>query len=195
MKKFLSSLCATAIAVAVAAASVVPVNAAPIFVPRAQALQSEAGQSNVIQVQDGFRYKKRMRRGNNNWNGNNFRRNNWNGNNFRRNNWNNNNFRRSGNYAAVRRGGNYGWYNGYRGYPYQRRGYRYYNGFWFPGGAFIAGALIGGAIANNNRYYNNGYGGGSHVQWCYDRYRSYRAYDNTFQPYNGPRQQCYSPYR
>jgi hypothetical protein len=34
----------------------------------------------------------------------------------------------------------------------------------------------------------------AHAQWCYDRYRSYRAYDNTFQPYNGPRQQCWSPY-
>jgi hypothetical protein len=34
----------------------------------------------------------------------------------------------------------------------------------------------------------------AHVQWCYNRYRSYRAWDNTFQPYNGPRQQCYSPY-
>jgi hypothetical protein len=34
----------------------------------------------------------------------------------------------------------------------------------------------------------------AHVRWCYDRYRSYRAYDNTFQPYNGPRRQCWSPY-
>ncbi|MGB3387422.1 MAG: BA14K family protein [Pseudaminobacter sp.] len=34
----------------------------------------------------------------------------------------------------------------------------------------------------------------AHVNWCYNRYRSYRAYDNTFQPYNGPRRQCYSPY-
>ncbi|MBN9274986.1 MAG: BA14K family protein, partial [Mesorhizobium sp.] len=34
----------------------------------------------------------------------------------------------------------------------------------------------------------------AHVRWCYDRYRSYRAWDNTFQPYNGPRQQCWSPY-
>lgn len=33
-----------------------------------------------------------------------------------------------------------------------------------------------------------------HVSWCYDRYRSYRAYDNTFQPYHGPRRQCRSPY-
>ncbi|MGX9177379.1 BA14K family protein [Mesorhizobium sp. BHbdii] len=34
----------------------------------------------------------------------------------------------------------------------------------------------------------------AHVRWCYDRYRSYRAWDNTFQPYGGPRQQCWSPY-
>ena len=33
-----------------------------------------------------------------------------------------------------------------------------------------------------------------HVDWCYDRYRSYRESDNTYQPYNGPRRQCYSPY-
>ncbi|MGO8141000.1 BA14K family protein, partial [Rhizobium leguminosarum] len=36
--------------------------------------------------------------------------------------------------------------------------------------------------------------GSIHVAWCANRYRSYRAYDNTFQPYNCPRQQCYSPY-
>ena len=34
-----------------------------------------------------------------------------------------------------------------------------------------------------------------HVQWCYARYRSYRAWDNTFQPNYGPRRQCISPYR
>jgi hypothetical protein len=34
----------------------------------------------------------------------------------------------------------------------------------------------------------------AHVNWCHNRYRSYRAYDNTFQPYNGPRRQCVSPY-
>ncbi|MBS9720858.1 BA14K family protein [Tianweitania sp. BSSL-BM11] len=35
----------------------------------------------------------------------------------------------------------------------------------------------------------------SHVNWCYNRYRSYRASDNTYQPYHGPRRQCYSPFR
>lgn len=42
------------------------------------------------------------------------------------------------------------------------------------------------------RHYRSG--SSAHVRWCYDRYRSYRAWDNTFQPYNGPRRQCYSPY-
>lgn len=34
----------------------------------------------------------------------------------------------------------------------------------------------------------------AHYDWCYARYRSYRAYDNTFQPYHGPRRPCFSPY-
>ncbi len=45
------------------------------------------------------------------------------------------------------------------------------------------------------RYYRRAYyyGGGSHTRWCFARYRSYRAYDNTFQPYYGPRRACVSP--
>jgi hypothetical protein len=34
----------------------------------------------------------------------------------------------------------------------------------------------------------------AHIRWCYNRYRSYRDWDNTFQPYHGPRRQCRSPY-
>ncbi|MER2636094.1 MAG: BA14K family protein [Rhizobiaceae bacterium] len=34
----------------------------------------------------------------------------------------------------------------------------------------------------------------AHVAWCQDRWRSYRAYDNTYQPARGPRRQCVSPY-
>ncbi|OWK18418.1 hypothetical protein AJ88_04895 [Mesorhizobium amorphae CCBAU 01583] len=84
------------------------------------------------------------------------------------------------------------YWNGHRGYREYRRGYRRHGDFWFPLAAFATGALITGAINNNqNRVYR---GGDAHVQWCYDRYRSYRASDNTFQPYDGPRQQCYSPY-
>jgi hypothetical protein len=88
-----------------------------------------------------------------------------------------------------RRNGAY-YYNGHRGYREARPGYRRYNGAWFPLAAFATGAIIGGAINNNNsvRY------GGSHVEWCQDRYRSYRVSDNTYQPNSGPRRQCNSPY-
>ncbi len=85
------------------------------------------------------------------------------------------------------------YYNGHRGYNYYRPGYREYNGWWFPAGAFAAGALIGGAIAAQPSYAAPA-GGGGHVAWCSQQYRSYRASDNTFQPYGGPRQQCVSPY-
>lgn len=82
--------------------------------------------------------------------------------------------------------------HGHRGYRHHRHGYREYNGYWFPLAAFAAGALVTGAINNAQPVYRGS--GSAHVQWCYNRYRSYRASDNTFQPYHGPRQQCYSPY-
>jgi hypothetical protein len=97
-------------------------------------------------------------------------------------------------------GGGYyrhGYYNGYRGYGGYRYGYRRYNdGYWYPLAAFGAGALIGGAIASQPRYYaqpSNGINP-QHYAWCEARYRSYRGFDNTFQPKYGPRQQCLSPY-
>jgi hypothetical protein len=89
------------------------------------------------------------------------------------------------------------------------------------GAGILGGAIIGGALAGPyyGSYYDPYYDpyyrpyyrprviyrsrpvyrtgirmSNAHIRWCYDRYRSYRAYDNTFQPYNGPRQQCYSPY-
>lgn len=90
----------------------------------------------------------------------------------------------------------HGYYlRGHRGYRQYRPGYRQHNGYWFPPAAFIAGAIIGGIIAGQRnptvRYRSVGR---AHVQWCYNRYRSYRAYDNTFQPYHGPRRPCRSPY-
>lgn len=96
---------------------------------------------------------------------------------------------------VITRGG-YGYWGGHRGYRSARPGYRYYDGWWFPPAAFAAGALLGGVIA--------GQGGPAyaapvglspqHYAWCEQRYISYRASDNTFQPYQGPRQACVSPY-
>ena len=101
------------------------------------------------------------------------------------------------------RGPRRGWYGGHRGYRDHRRGYRRHrDGYWYPLAAFGAGALIGGAIASQPRYvepapapvYRGGGFSPAHYQWCSGRYRSYDTYSNTFQPYNGPRQPCYSPY-
>ncbi|MEP7454891.1 BA14K family protein [Phyllobacterium sp. SB3] len=90
--------------------------------------------------------------------------------------------------------GDRGWrgdrhWRGHRGYRHHRSGYRYHNGAWFPLAAFGTGVIIGSTV--NRPAYR---GVRSHTQWCYDRYRSYRASDNTFQPNNGPRRQCNSPY-
>lgn len=172
MRKFLSAICASGLTAAVAITAVMPASAAPMYMPAAPQTQN-AQPSDVIQVDNHkWRKNKNMRRGSN-WDG------------HRRHSdrrWRNDDRR-------------HGWYNGHRGYRYKRHGYRYYDGWWYPAGAFVAGAIIGGAIANGNNNYPRYSGGGSaHVQWCYDRYRSYRASDNTYQPYNGGRRQCYSPY-
>lgn len=103
------------------------------------------------------------------------------------------------------------------GHRYNRRGYRDYRRSYYRDryrdryhrryyrddddndfGAFIGGLATGaivGGLLSQPRYAGPRYGGGSaHTRWCYARYRSYRAWDNTYQPYGGPRRQCYSPY-
>eukprot|EP01013_Petalomonas_cantuscygni_P029868 TRINITY_DN55761_c0_g1_i1.p1 TRINITY_DN55761_c0_g1~~TRINITY_DN55761_c0_g1_i1.p1 ORF type:complete len:172 (+),score=14.06 TRINITY_DN55761_c0_g1_i1:61-576(+) len=86
-------------------------------------------------------------------------------------------------YRPPRPGPDYGWDNN--------------DNAWVPLAVLGAGALIiGGAIAagNNNRPQQTNGLNPKHYAWCDNRYRSYRSYDNTFQPYNGPRKQCLSPY-
>ncbi|WP_428832866.1 BA14K family protein [Pseudaminobacter soli (ex Li et al. 2025)] len=80
--------------------------------------------------------------------------------------------------------GNAFYWHGYRGFRTARPGFRFYNGWWFPAAAFA-----GGAIAGPTFYMSN-----PHAQWCANRFRSYRPADNTFQPFNGPRRQCVSPF-
>ena len=164
MKKFLTTLCAAAISVSFAGTAVAQTAAGGVQFVAPPASQ----EARVIQVQgpgEGPRWK---RGGGRHFDG-------------RRHFRDDRHFR-----------GRIPHYRGHRGYHSHRPGYRRHGEFWYPAAAFIAGALITGAI-NNNR--SSVYRGGSaHIQWCYDRYRSYRSSDNTFQPYNGPRQQCYSPY-
>ncbi|WP_312794401.1 BA14K family protein [Tianweitania sp.] len=101
--------------------------------------------------------------------------------------------RHGGHRGYYRDGRGRDYYNGHRGYRHYRHGYRRHGNSWYPAEAFLGGAIIGGAIANSQSA-PRVRSGSSHVQWCYDRYRSYRASDNTFQPNNGPRRQCNSPY-
>lgn len=93
----------------------------------------------------------------------------------------------------------YGGYGGYYGRGYYGSYYGGYNDFGLLLGGLATGAIIGGALAqpyySQREYYEEPrYYGNSHTSWCYSRYRSYRAYDNTFQPYYGPRRQCIGPY-
>ena len=88
-----------------------------------------------------------------------------------------------------RRGNSY-YYNGQRGYRDRRAGFRFYNGFWFPNSAFSFGFSVdGGRDRDRGDRLSQ-----RHIDWCQDRYRSYDVRSNTFQPYNGPRQECVSPY-
>ncbi|QND63967.1 BA14K family protein [Mesorhizobium loti] len=112
-----------------------------------------------------------------------------------RRNWNRDNWNGGGNWNG---GDDWRWRHG-------RRHGRHYD----DGAAAILGLGLGlglGSMYNNNNYYDGPPPrryyrtyrtqrvSNAHVQWCYNRYRSYRAWDNTFQPYGGPRQQCWSPY-
>ncbi len=170
MNKIVSMACATTIAVGAFASSAVPVFAMPLA---PVAPKVDVG-SDVQLVQERWR-----RDGKRNWDG-----------------------RRDGPRGFYRRGG-VGYYNGYRGHRDYRPGYRRHGDLWFPAAAFLAGALIGGALSEPApRYYEPRRiyrepvrrVGSAHVEWCFGKYRSYRASDNTYQPYNGPRTQCYSPY-
>ncbi|WP_306119165.1 MULTISPECIES: BA14K family protein [unclassified Roseitalea] len=91
--------------------------------------------------------------------------------------------------------------NGHRGYKYKRSGYRHYKGYWYPPRAFV---VIG--PDHRRHVYVRRYHrphkvrpriidlNRAHYRWCDAKYRSYRASDNSFQPYHGPRKPCISPY-
>jgi hypothetical protein len=78
-------------------------------------------------------------------------------------------------------------------------------------GGLAAGAIIGGLLAApryRDYYYDDYYepryvrprvryerrGLDPHQEWCLSRWRSYDIYSDTYQPYNGPRRYCVSPY-
>jgi hypothetical protein len=162
--KKISSSLRAALAFSLALGTAAPAMAAPAFVPAAPVASSDIVQVQSRQVKRAERRENRAERRAER--------------------------RQDRREARFERRGNYAYYNGRRGYRERRAGYRLYNGFWFPPAAFIAGAIIGGAISQPALRS----GSSAHVQWCYDRWRSYRASDNTYQPLNGGRRYCVSPY-
>lgn len=87
---------------------------------------------------------------------------------------------------------------------YHRRHYRHHHGH---GGAGIYFNFGNGSFSltvperryypryHHRRYYDYPRRNSTaHVNWCSARYRTYEAWNNTFQPYHGSRRQCISPY-
>lgn len=100
-----------------------------------------------------------------------------------RHNWRGERWRNNHEWRRYHRRDNWRWRDNHR---------RYYGG----SGIFLGlGALGAYDYYAPRRTYRTYQGGSAHVRWCYNRYRSYRASDNTYQPYHAPRRQCRSPYR
>lgn len=87
-------------------------------------------------------------------------------------------------------------FGGMLGYPY---GSGYYGSGYYGSGYYGSGYYGRRAFYGPRAYYGPGayygrgayYGGNGHASSCYARYRSYRAWDNTYQPYYGPRRPCW----
>lgn len=86
-----------------------------------------------------------------------------------------------------------GYLNGYKGYRHPRpHYYRYTDGWYYPDAAFKD---TDGAVDRTSRSEDSVNSlPTKHLRYCRSHYRSYRVSDNSFQPYHGPRQQCYSRY-
>ena len=99
------------------------------------------------------------------------------------------------NTPQVERRGDDVYLNGQRGSKQRRSGWTQQNGFWFPPEAFAAKSS-GGSNRGPDRAPDRAQSQHSsqHVAWCKERYRSYRASDNSYQPNGGPRRQCASPF-
>ncbi|WP_455477839.1 BA14K family protein [Bartonella sp. B10] len=96
--------------------------------------------------------------------------------------------------------------NGFKGYRNYRRGYRkYIDNWWYPETAFSASehlnakpvllkersasksALFVSSLEERKLWMSK-----QHIDSCTARYRSYDQNDNSYQPFHGPRRQCFS---
>lgn len=94
-------------------------------------------------------------------------------------------------------GGNWNNNNGWNNNKHYRRHHN--NNNWpYYGLAFGLGYGMGygGGYGYNDGYYGSRYysGGGDHVQWCLNRYRSYNPRTDTYMGFDGYRHRCRGPY-
>lgn len=95
-----------------------------------------------------------------------------------------------------------GEWNGFKGYRHYRNGYRKHtDGWWYPEAAFQPNAKAGvtnesvQAISHKQKdSEEKPWQIKSHVDYCLAKYKTYSASDNTYQPFEGARKACVSPY-
>ncbi|MCL6229087.1 BA14K family protein [Bartonella bilalgolemii] len=99
--------------------------------------------------------------------------------------------------------------NGFKGYRHYRHGYRKYSdGWWYPEKAFVAytssdvknmplkiistqkDKFITSFALEKKELWNVK----EHIAYCKAHYRSYTQNDNSYQPFHGPRKQCFSSF-
>jgi hypothetical protein len=88
----------------------------------------------------------------------------------------------------------YGGYYGYRRHHYPYGGY-YYGTPWMTFPFMFGGGFADRYYDDYDDYYDYGNNHGSaHVEWCLNRYRSYRPRTDTWTSYSGRVRRCISPY-
>lgn len=80
------------------------------------------------------------------------------------------------------------WRHGHRWNGHRWHGRRWHHRRHWRGGVWIGGPAIVIGVGPRHRW-------NRHVRWCRNHYASYRRSNNTWQPNNGPRRVCVSPYR
>jgi len=170
--------------------------------PPAQPAEVGSQSSEVIQIQNRSRRWIRRSGSGKNWSG----RGNWAG----RGNWDGGGsgkrWARSGNWSSNNWSHNGNWSGKRNWRRWNHGGHWDDDDDWWPG--FGSGLVLGLGLPLLGHYSPYWYGdpyqysaprrvysmSSEHVAWCYDRWRSYREYDNSYQPFNGPRRHCRSPY-
>ncbi|CBI77045.1 Transmembrane protein [Bartonella clarridgeiae 73] len=100
--------------------------------------------------------------------------------------------------------------NGFKGYRHYRHGYRKYSdGWWYPEKAFIGYTYsnvkdISLKVISTQRDRKPTFSSflekkelwnvKHHIDYCKARYLSYNQNDNSYQPFHGPRKQCFSSF-